>query len=42
MVVVKVFSGSVLVEEKTFTSSVKAVAWANYWQDEGYKVRFSA
>jgi hypothetical protein len=36
---VRVYSGSVLVEMKVFVDEVKAVKWASYFQDNGYKVR---
>ena len=36
---VKVYSGNVLIEERKFNSEDAAQKFADYWQDEGYKVR---
>ena len=36
---VKVYSGQTLIEEHFFASEVAASAYADFWQDEGYKVR---
>lgn len=38
---VKVFSGSCMIEEKTFNpgQEKKATDFASFWQDDGYRVR---
>lgn len=41
MITVRVYSGSVLVEEKAFNINSKAEQFASYFQDNGYKVRIS-
>jgi len=38
---VQVFSGSVLVEEREFSTEAAAQRFADYWQDEGYRVRMN-
>lgn len=38
---VQVYSGQVLVEERTFTVEKLALDFASFWQDNGYKVRIS-
>lgn len=39
MVTVKVYSGQIEVESRSFKTVAQAMKYANYWQDEGYKVR---
>lgn len=38
---VRVYSGSVLVEMKVFIDEKKALAYADFWQDDGFRVRIS-
>jgi hypothetical protein len=36
---VQVYSGDALVDQQEFTDEKLMQAFADYWQDEGYKVR---
>jgi hypothetical protein len=38
---VRVYSGSCLVEMKSFRTVAEAMKYADFWSDSGYKVRTS-
>lgn len=39
MIVVKIYSGQVEIERKSFKTMQQAMKYASYWQDNGFKVR---